>query len=185
MSAELVTTASATGDDVLLRVGRWVVTKVWLGCVLSAGYAIGRQFGWPELLLTAAATAGAVFLALAALVLPGWTVDHHRYGVGITVIDVGVRLVVWLGLTSCAVSLLIGQPAVGSVAGALWLTTAVRTFGPGLRRTADRWRSRRRRDRVGDAVVASPVTRTPGSVHATGAGRRDAPAPRPEPVGSR
>lgn len=144
MSAELATTASATGDgDLLLRLARWVITKVWLGCVLSAAYAVGHRFGWPELVLTLAATVGAIVLCLASLGLPRWTTEHWQYGVGISVIDIGLRVLVWLGLTTCVVSLLVAVPAAGAAGGALWLNTLIRTFGPVLRAWLERRRERR------------------------------------------
>lgn len=133
MSADLAASASATGNDPLLRVARWVVMKVWLGCVLSAGYAVGEHYGWPELVLTIVAALGAVMLSLAAVVLPRWTTGFREFGVGIAVIDVTLRVLVWLGLLTCVVALLIGAPAVGAAAGALWLNTAGRTFAPALR----------------------------------------------------
>ncbi|GGM23063.1 hypothetical protein GCM10007977_025350 [Dactylosporangium sucinum] len=119
-----------------------MITKVWFGCVLSAGYALGHHFGWPEALLTSAATVGALLLGVAALVLPQWTTEHERYGVGIPVVDIAMRVVVWLGLATCVVSLLIAVPAAGAAGGALWLSTAVRTFGPGLRARVEQRRSR-------------------------------------------
>ena len=142
VSAEMAATASATGaDDLLLRVARWVIMKVWLGCALSAWYAVGHRFGWPELVLTIAAVLGAILLALASLGLPRWTVEHNEFGVGIAFVDIGVRVLVWLGLTACVVALLVSAPAVGSAGGALWLTTVIRTFGPWARA----WSYRRHR----------------------------------------
>lgn len=128
MSAE---PAAALGvDDVVARAGRWLIAKVWLGCVLSAGYAVGRHFGWPEALLTGAGVLGAVALSMMTLWLPGWT-THHT--VGVPLVDVALRVAVWAGLTACVVSLLIGRPAVGAVAGALLINTAVTTFRPRCR----------------------------------------------------
>jgi hypothetical protein len=109
--------------------------------VLSACYAVGHKFGWPELVLTIAAVLGAILLALASLGLPRWTVEHSEFGVGIAFVDIGMRVLVWLGLTACVVALLVSVPAVGSAGGALWLTTVIRTFGPGVRA----WSYRRQR----------------------------------------
>ena len=124
-------------DDVLVRLGRWALGKVWVGCVLSGGYAIGRHYHWPQMFLTAAAVAGAIALALAASFLPAWTRQRPS---GIPVADVGLRVMVWAGLVGSVVALLIGVPAVGMVAAALLLTTAARTFGdpflPFLRRVS-------------------------------------------------
>jgi hypothetical protein len=113
-------------DDVLARLGRWLLAKVWLGCLLSGGYALGRHFGWPQALLTVAACIGAVALALAVAWLPVWTRERPS---GIVVVDVGLRAIVWAGLVLSVLALLIGMPQVGAVAGALLLSTAWRTFG--------------------------------------------------------
>jgi hypothetical protein len=124
-----------TNEDVLIRLGRWALGKVWFGAVLSGGYALGRHFDWPRAFLTAAAVLGAVGLALASSFLPIWTRQRPS---GIPVADVGLRVMVWAGLTGSVVALLIGMPAVGMVAAALLLHTAARTFGdpflPVLRR---------------------------------------------------
>ena len=121
-------TASETGDDDLFeRAGRWLLAKVWLGCVLSGVYAFTRTVGWPDLVVTLAAALGAVGLAMVALWLPVWT-HEYRFGTGLW--DVGARVVVWLGLVVAVGSLLLGEPAAGAGAGALLVTTAWRTFGP-------------------------------------------------------
>jgi hypothetical protein len=127
-------------DDVLMRVGRWLLAKVWLGCLLSGGYAAGRHFGWPQALLTVVALAGAVALAVVVAWLPAWTRDRPTG----TPVDVGLRAVVWAGLAAGVCALLIGAPAVGMVAGALLLSTAWHTFHrrprqtrPPVRRAAD------------------------------------------------
>ncbi|MFI5959495.1 hypothetical protein [Cryptosporangium sp. NPDC051539] len=112
--------------DLLDRAGRWLAAKVWLGCLLSGLFALGRHFGWPEALVSAMAALGALGLAVAAVWLPVWT---REYRIGIPVVDIGLRLIVWAGLAAAVVSLLIGDPAVGTVAGALLLSTAWRTFG--------------------------------------------------------
>jgi hypothetical protein len=111
-------------DDVLMRAGRWLLAKVWLGCLLSGGYAAGRHFGWPQALLTVVALAGAVALAVVVAWLPAWTRDRPTG----TPVDVGLRAVVWAGLAAGVCALLIGAPAVGTVAGALLLSTAWHTF---------------------------------------------------------
>ncbi|MEU4426858.1 hypothetical protein AB0F81_40075 [Actinoplanes sp. NPDC024001] len=124
-----------TSDDVVVRLGRWALGKVWFGVVLSGGYALGRHFDWPRAFLTTAAVLGAVGLALASSFLPVWTRQRPS---GIPVADVGLRVMVWAGLVGSVAALLIGMPAVGMVAAALLLTTAARTFGdpflPVLRR---------------------------------------------------
>jgi hypothetical protein len=163
MSAELAATASATGNDPVLRVARWVIMKVWLGCVLSAGYAVGHRYGWPEVVLTIWAVLGALMLSLATAVLPAWTIGFREYGVGIAVVDVTLRVLVWLGLSTCVVSLLISAPAVGTVAGALWLNTAGRTFGPALRGRL----GRRRRTAPGPVTRAEPGRRVPARATST------------------
>ncbi|GAA0462877.1 hypothetical protein Aca07nite_76400 [Actinoplanes capillaceus] len=121
--------------DPLVRVGRWALAKVWFGVVLSGGYALGRHYDWPQAFLTAAAVLGAVALALASSFLPIWTRQRPS---GIPVADVGLRVMVWGGLTGSVIALLLGMPAVGMVAAALLLNTAARTFGdpfaPFLRR---------------------------------------------------
>ncbi|MBB4744685.1 ABC-type phosphate transport system permease subunit [Actinoplanes octamycinicus] len=122
-------------DDPLVRFGRWALAKVWLGCVLSGGYALGRHYHWPQAFLTAAAVLGAVAIALTCSFLPIWT--RHRPS-GIPVVDVGLRVMVWGGLVASVLALLIGTPAVGMVAAALLLNTAAQSFGdpfaPFLRR---------------------------------------------------
>ncbi|GIF14375.1 hypothetical protein [Actinoplanes teichomyceticus] len=122
-------------DDPLVRFGRWALAKVWLGCVLSGGYALGRHYHWPQAFLTCAAMLGAVALALASSFLPIWTRQRPS---GIPVVDVGLRVMVWAGLAGSVAALLIALPAVGMVAAALLFTTAARTFrdpfGPLLRR---------------------------------------------------
>lgn len=115
-----------SADDVLARMGRWVLAKVWLGCLLSGAYALGRHFGWPQAFLTTAAVLGALTLSLAAWWLPLWTA---RATTGVAVIDVGLRIGVWGSLAVCVVALLIGMPAVGAVAAALLINTAARAFG--------------------------------------------------------
>lgn len=119
--------ARSRGDDALMRMGRWLLAKVWFACLLSGAYAIGRHFGWPQALLTLGAMIGAVALAMAAAWLPIWTRDRPT---GIPPLDIGLRVVVWTGLVAGVAALLIGRPAVGLVAGALLLTAAWRTFRP-------------------------------------------------------
>jgi len=121
---------NAAVDDMLARAGRWLLAKVWLGCVLSGAYALGRHFGWPQALLTIAAVLGAVALSLAAWWLPLWTTHSTT---GIAVVDVSLRIIVWGSLAACVVALLIGMPGVGAVAGALLISTATRTFHPKLK----------------------------------------------------
>jgi len=121
---------NAAVDDMLARAGRWLLAKVWLGCVLSGAYAVGRHFGWPQALLTTAAVLGAVALSLAAWWLPLWTIHSTT---GIAVVDVSLRIIVWGSLAACVVALLIGMPGVGAVAGALLISTATRTFHPKLK----------------------------------------------------
>src|SRR4051794_9241222 len=94
-------------DDVLLRMGRWLLVKVWVGCLLSGAYAIGRHFGWPHVLLTLAAVVGAVVLALTVTWLPIWTRERSW---GVAPLDIGLRALVWLGLLTAVVGLLIGNP---------------------------------------------------------------------------
>jgi hypothetical protein len=118
-----------SADDVVARMGRWVLAKVWLGCMLCGAYALGRHFGWPQAVLTTAAVLGAMTLALAAWWLPHWTA---RATTGVAIVDVGLRVIVWGGLAACVVALLIGMPAVGAVAAALLINTAARTFHPHL-----------------------------------------------------
>ncbi|GAA4967077.1 hypothetical protein [Actinoplanes utahensis] len=122
-------------DDVLFRLGRWAIAKIWFGVVVSGAYAIGLHFDWPRMFLTAAAVLGAVALALASSFLPVWTRARPS---GIPVADIGLRVMVWGGLSAVAGALLVGMPSVGMVAAALLLTTAARTFGdpfaPVLRR---------------------------------------------------
>ncbi|MEV6300231.1 hypothetical protein AB0M02_12580 [Actinoplanes sp. NPDC051861] len=124
-----------TGDDLVVRFGRWALAKVWFGVVLSGGYALGRHFHWPQAFLVGAAVLGAVALALASSFLPVWTRERPS---GIPVADIGLRVMVWSGLAGSVVAMLIGMPAVGMVALALLLNTAARTFGdpflPFLRR---------------------------------------------------
>lgn len=126
---------ATNSDDVLVRAGRWALGKVWFGCVLSGGYAIGRHYHWPQAFLTVAAVLGAIGLALATSFLPVWTRQRPS---GIPVADVGLRVMVWAGLTGSVIALLLGMPAIGMVAAALLLNTAARTFGdpfaPALRR---------------------------------------------------
>src|SRR5215218_8391507 len=92
-TADTATTASpsVSADDVLARMGRWVLAKVWLGCLLSGAYAIGRHFGWPQAVLTTAAVLGALALALATWWLPLWTTCSTT---GIAVIDGLLRVAV-------------------------------------------------------------------------------------------
>jgi hypothetical protein len=113
-------------DDPLIRLGRWALAKVWFGVVLSAGWALGRHFDWPQVFLTTAAVLGAVTLALASSFLPVWTRQRPS---GIPVADVGLRVMVWGGLVISVIALLVAMPAVGMVAAALLLNTAARTFG--------------------------------------------------------
>jgi len=120
-------TFGVSTDEVLARAGRWLLAKVWLGCVLSGAYAAGRHFGWPQALLTTAGVLGALALSLASWWLPLWTA---RSSTGIAIVDTGLRIVVWGSLAACVVALLIGMPAVGAVAGALLISTAARTFHP-------------------------------------------------------
>ena len=151
-------------DDVLVRAGRWALGKVWFGCVLSGGYALGRHYHWPEAFLTAAAVLGAVALALASSFLPVWTRQRPS---GIPAADVGLRVMVWAGLTGSVLALLIGRPAVGMVAAALLLNTAARTFG-------DPFAPMLRRLRI-----------TPPVVHRVAAARRPAGPPRSRRVPER
>jgi len=123
-------TFGVSTDEVLARAGRWLLAKVWLGCVLSGAYAAGRHFGWPQALLTTAGVLGALALSLASWWLPLWTA---RSSTGIAIIDTGLRIVVWGSLAACVVALLIGMPAVGAVAGALLISTAARTFHPNFK----------------------------------------------------
>ncbi|GAA2708647.1 hypothetical protein [Actinoplanes palleronii] len=111
--------------DPLVRFGRWALAKVWVGCIVSGGYALGRHYHWPQIFLTGAAVLGAVLLALAGSFLPVWTRQRPS---GIPVVDVGLRVMVWSGLVVSVIALLIGLPAVGMVAAALLLTIAGRTF---------------------------------------------------------
>jgi hypothetical protein len=129
MNADAATLRRADTDPLLTRMARWVAVKVWVGCVLSGVYAAGRHYGWPEGLRTLLGVAGALALALAVLWLPVWT---HRPSTGIVFIDRTLRLIVWASLTASVVALLVGFPALGAVAGALFLTTAGRTFHPQL-----------------------------------------------------
>ncbi|WP_229072934.1 hypothetical protein [Actinoplanes sp. DH11] len=126
---------AAGGDDVLVRFGRWALGKVWFGCVLSGGWAIGRHYDWSQAFLTVAAVLGAIGLALATSFLPIWTRERPS---GIPVVDVGLRVMVWGGLAGSVLALLLSLPAIGMVAAALLLNTAARTFGdpflPVLRR---------------------------------------------------
>lgn len=126
---------TTVAQDPLVRLGRWALAKVWFGVLLSAAWALGRHFHWPQALLTAAAALGAVGLALASSFLPIWTRQRPS---GIPVADIGLRVMVWGGLTVSATALLVVEPAVGMVVAALLLSTAARTFGdpfgPFLRR---------------------------------------------------
>jgi hypothetical protein len=126
---------TTVAEDPLVRLGRWALAKIWFGVVLSGAWALGRHFHWPQAFLTAAAVLGAVGLALASSFLPIWTRQRPS---GIPVADVGLRVMVWGGLTVSTIALLVGEPAVGMVAAALLLNTAARTFGdpfgPFLRR---------------------------------------------------
>ncbi|MEU4690239.1 hypothetical protein [Actinoplanes sp. NPDC023714] len=117
---------ATNSDDVLVRAGRWALGKVFFGCVLSGAYAVGRHYDWAQAFLTVAAVLGAAGLALVASFLPIWTRQRPS---GIPVADVGLRVMVWGGLTGSVIALLIGMPAVGMVAAALLLSTAARTFG--------------------------------------------------------
>jgi hypothetical protein len=130
MSAQPSTVSRDVSDDVLVRAGRWLLAKVWLGALLSGAYGLGRHFGVPEAMRTTAAIIGAVALALVAGWLPYWTRERPT---GIRLVDVGLRAVVWASLLAAVVALLIGAPAVGAVAGALLLTAAGQTFGRELR----------------------------------------------------
>ncbi|GIF04097.1 hypothetical protein [Actinoplanes siamensis] len=112
-------------DDPLVKFGRWALAKVWFGGVVSGAYALGRHYHWPQAFLTFAAVLGAVALAAACSFLPIWT--RHRPS-GIPVVDIGLRVMVWGGLTASVIALLIGLPAVGMVAAALLFSTAARTF---------------------------------------------------------
>lgn len=127
MSTQVRTASESTDDDLLGRAGRWVFAKVWLGCLLSGLYAFSRHIGWPQVVVVLFAVLGAVTLALASLWLPFWTRGHFT---GIALFDIAARIMVWAGLVVAVVCLLLGDPAVGAVAGALLLTTAWRTFGP-------------------------------------------------------
>ncbi|MFC7528182.1 hypothetical protein [Actinoplanes sp. GCM10030250] len=153
-----------TSDDLAVRFGRWALMKVWFGVVLSGGYALGRHFHWPQAFLVAAAVLGAVALALASSFLPIWTRERPS---GIPVADVGLRVMVWLGLVGSVVALLIGMPAVGMVAAALLLNTAARTFGdpflPVLRRLR----------------ITPPITWAPGGTAARPRPARRMPARHP------
>ncbi|BBH68148.1 hypothetical protein ACTI_48330 [Actinoplanes sp. OR16] len=113
-------------DDVVARVGRWALGKVFFGCLLSGAYAVGRHYDWSQAFLTVAAVLGAAGLALAASFLPVWTRQRPS---GIPVADIGLRVMVWGGLTVLVIALLIGMPMLGMMAAALLLTTAARTFG--------------------------------------------------------
>ena len=175
-------------DDVLVRIGRWALGKIWVGVVLSGGYALGRHFQWPQAFLTAAAVLGAIGLALASSFLPIWTRERPS---GIPVADVGLRVMVWAGLVGSVVALLIGMPAVGMVAAALLLNTAARTFGdpflPFLRRLRITPPVARVARPVGGFSAGSrpagvhPAGSRPAGVHPAGprpAGGRSAAAPR-------
>jgi hypothetical protein len=116
----------ATESDVLARAGRWALGKVFFGCLLSGAYAVGRHYDWSQAFLSIAAVLGAIGLTLVASFLPIWTRQRPS---GIPVADVGLRVMVWGGLTGSVIALLIGFPMVGMVAAALLLTTAARTFG--------------------------------------------------------
>ena len=117
---------TTVNDDPLVRIGRWALAKVWFGVIVSGGYALGRHFDWPQAFLTTAAVLGAVALAMASSFLPVWTQQRPS---GIPVADVGLRVMVWGGLTVSVIALLVGMPAVGMVAAALLFNTASRTFG--------------------------------------------------------
>ncbi|SDS11393.1 hypothetical protein [Actinoplanes derwentensis] len=122
-------------DDVLVRFGRWALAKIWFGVLVSGAWAIGQHYHWSQAFLTVAAVLGALALALASSFLPVWTRQRPS---GISVADVGLRVMVWGGLIIGVIALLIGMPAIGMVAAALLLNTAARTFGdpfgPFLRR---------------------------------------------------
>jgi len=154
---------AVSADDVLARMGRWVLAKVWLGCLLSGAYALGRHFGWPQALLTTAAVLGALTLSLAAWWLPLWTA---RATTGVAVVDVCLRVGVWGGLAVCVVALLIGMPAVGAVAAALLINTAARTFHPRiaplLRRYGIDVDALRRGDNPSRLRRPGPARRDPG-----------------------
>ena len=64
---------ATNSDDVLVRVGRWALGKVFFGCVLSGAYAVGRHYDWSQAFLTVAAVLGAIGLALTTSFLPIWT----------------------------------------------------------------------------------------------------------------
>jgi hypothetical protein len=168
------TTAGPTVDDMLTRAGRWVLAKVWLGCMLSGAYALGRHFGWPQALLTVTAGLGALVLAVAVAWLPLWTHDRPS---GVALVDVGLRVLVWAGLAGSVVALLIGVPAVGTAAGALLLVTAWHTFRrpspparcvqcPRCRAIAADPRRRTRRPGAQRGHADSRITRSAGSTTA-------------------
>ncbi|WP_430790127.1 hypothetical protein [Actinoplanes sp. G11-F43] len=169
-------------DDVLVRLGRWALAKVWFGVVVSGGWAIGQHYDWPRAFLSAAAVLGAVALAMASSFLPVWTRQRPS---GIPVADVGLRVMVWGGLIIAVIALLIGMPAVGMVAAALLVNAAARTFGdpfaPLLRRLRATTPVHAGRARRHTAPVrhAPPVRHGPPS-RAPASGRPPSP-PRPEP----
>jgi hypothetical protein len=118
--------SAINNEDVLVRAGRWALGKVFFGVLLSGAYAVGRHYDWSQAFLSLAAVLGAVGLALVASFLPIWTRQRPS---GIPVADVGLRVMVWGGLTGSVIALLIGFPMIGMVAAALLLNTAARTFG--------------------------------------------------------
>jgi hypothetical protein len=128
MSFEVLTTAATpvSRDSALAKILRWIAGKVWFGAVLSSAWAVGDHYGWPEAILTAMATLGAVGLAVTVVYLPVWT---EHWTTGARPVDFAAKTIVWLGVTAPVAALLIGQPAVGAPAGALLLITAGRTFG--------------------------------------------------------
>ena len=159
-------------DDVLFRLGRWAIAKIWFGVLVSGAYAIGLHFDWPRMFLTTAAVLGAVALALASSFLPVWTRQRPS---GIPVADIGLRVMVWGGLTVVVGALLVGMPSVGMVAAALLLSTAARTFG-------DPFAPLLRRLRITPPVGhARPARRANGATpvrHAPPVRRANGPAPR-------
>lgn len=130
-----VGTAAAGGQDTLLaRAARWIIGKIWFGCVLSGIYYAGQHYGWPEFVQTIIATVGAVALALVSVYLPVWT---RTWTTGARPLDLGIKWAVWLGLFVPVGGLLVGSPATGACALALLLVSLGRTFqdrlGPAMR----------------------------------------------------
>ncbi|WP_127502160.1 hypothetical protein [Actinoplanes solisilvae] len=195
MSTQDTVVAIGGGDDLIERAGRWLLAKVWLGCLLSGGYAAGNHFGWPQGVRALTALLAAVALAAVAVWLPLWTRQRPS---GVAVVDIGVRALAWAGLTISVAGLLAGSPAVGAVAGALLLSTAWRTFGDKLVHPArcpgcghrpaagseTRWPATAAAEsrRVDGGISAGPSVRRPsrGSVPRRGGGSAS-PAPRSTP----